>query len=73
MKKVPEEIVDLLRFMCETWSEIDTWAYKYCDGDALGRYPVIQGSRNQIDLKTIGQQDYNIKNIRNAVDWMLLQ
>lgn len=67
----PPEILDLLRFMCETWSEIDKWAYENCDGDALAKYPVIQGTSNQMRIREIGNQPYDSSKLKDAVTWML--
>lgn len=68
--EIPVEVLDLVRFLAETWVEIDKWAYQH-GGEGLIQYPVVQGTRNQIDLASIGQQPYNKENIRKAVDWML--
>ena len=68
---IPPEVLDLLRFMCATWSKVDDWAYKHCDPDALTHYPVVQGTSNQIQLQRIGEQPYNTGNIHAAVKWML--
>lgn len=70
-KEIPTEVLDLLRFMCETWSAIDKFVYENCDGDSLMKYPVIQGTSNQIKLSKIGGQQYDEKNIRIAVKWMI--
>jgi hypothetical protein len=68
---IPPEVLDLVRFMCATWTCIDRWAYENADCDALMKYPVIQGSRNQISLRLIGEQEHDIANIHKAVKWML--
>lgn len=68
---IPPEMLDLVRFMCATWTDIDKWAYEYAGGDALMKYPVIQGTRNQINLHRIGEQDYDNANIHKAVKWLL--
>jgi len=68
---IPPEVIDLVRFMCATWTDIDKWAYANADGDALMKYPVIQGTRNQINLQRIGEQEYNAANIHKAVKWLL--
>jgi hypothetical protein len=67
---VPVEVLDLLRFMCATWKDIDKWAYENMSGEALMKYPVIQGTRNQIDLQRIGEQKHDTANIHKAVEWM---
>lgn len=66
-----DEVLDLLRFMCETWSEIDKWAYENVDDVALSKYPVIQGTSRQIRLINIGAQKYNASNIDSAIKWVL--
>lgn len=66
-----EELKDLIRFMCETWSKIDDWAYDKCGVDALWEYPVLQGTRNQMRIREIGKQPYNKGNIKKAVNIML--
>ena len=70
VSEVPCEILDLLRFMCRAWNEIDDWAYKHCDAEALAHYPVIQGTSNQRLLRRVGEQPYNSKNIAKAVHYM---
>lgn len=68
---IPAEVLDLVRFLAATWDEIDNWAYADCGGAALASYPVIQGTRNQINLRRIGVQTHDPKNIHKAVDWLL--
>jgi hypothetical protein len=72
LKKViiPEEMLDLVRFMCETWSEIDNWAYETAPRNSIVHYPVIQGTENQMKIRSIGEQKYNTSNITKAVEWL---
>ena len=58
---VPVEVLDLVRFMCATWVDIDRWAHENMPTEALGGYPQIQGTRNQINLQKIGKQEYSTK------------
>lgn len=67
---IPPEVLDLVRFMCATWAEIDRFVYQHCDCDALANYPVVQGTSNQIRLLRIGEQPYNAANIHKAAEWM---
>jgi hypothetical protein len=67
---VPVEVLDLVRFMCATWKDINEWAYKYSDSEALMKYPVIQGTRNQLDIIAIGKQKHDTKKLRDAIEWM---
>ena len=69
--EIPIEVLDLVRFMCETWLKIDHWAYNNCDPELLIKYPVIQGTNNQLNLLRIGGQKYKKDNIKKAVDWMI--
>lgn len=70
---IPVEVLDLVRFMCRTWSEVDEWAHANAGADALCKYPVIQGTSNQLSLMRIGNQKYDTANIAKAVNWMLSQ
>ncbi|EXR46253.1 hypothetical protein [Acinetobacter baumannii] len=66
---VPKGVLDLTRFMCKTWAEIDNFVYKNCTN--LGEYPVIQGTSNQFNLAKIGNQKVDNKAIPSAVKWFL--
>ncbi len=68
--EVPKEVIDFARFLAKTWNEIDVWAYKHCDGEALMHYPVIQGTSNQVKLRRIAEQPYDQKNLAVAIDWL---
>jgi len=67
------ELSDLCRFMCQTWTAIDKFVYENCDGDALMKYPVIQGTQNQFDLNKIGDQPFDRKNSKAGADYLLHQ
>ena len=67
-----EALEGLVIFLANTWSQVDDFVYKHCDGDALMKYPVVQGTRNQMDLRTIGSQEPSSKQaIRDGVSIML--
>lgn len=70
---IAPEVLDVVRFLAETWAEVDAFVYKHCDGEALMHYPVVQGSRNQINLKKIGEQKYDPARLRSGVEWLLAQ
>jgi len=72
-KDIPEEVLDLLRFMCETYLTIDKFVLENCDTEALLKYPVLQGTYNKINIQAIGKQPYDKKNIKIAVEWMQKQ
>jgi hypothetical protein len=67
---IPPEVLDLVRFLCHTWSEIDLWAHRE-SGEAIMGYPVIQGTRNQLNLTAIGEQKYDSDRVSTAVQWMM--
>jgi len=67
---IPIEVLDLLRFMCAVWTDIDKWAYEHCDVESLMHYPIVQGIRNKIKLQRIGEQPYDTQNISKAVEWL---
>lgn len=68
---IAPEVLDVVRFLAETWAEVDAFVYKHCDGEALMHYPVVQGTRNQIKLKKIGGQQYDPSRLKAGVDWLL--
>ena len=68
---IPLEVLDLVRFMCETWTEIDKWAYQHMSGEALMKYPVIQGTANQLNLQRVGEQKHDTAKIHKAINWLL--
>lgn len=70
LKKELEAVSDLARFMCNTWTSIDSFVYKNCSAQALMQYPVIQGTSNQSKLQAIGAQPYNTANIRLGVQYL---
>ena len=68
---IPSEVLDLVRFLSQTWVAIDGFVYNHCDSNALIKYPVIQGTRNQMNLRKISEQPYDAGKLRTAVEWML--
>lgn len=71
---LPSGSLDLLRFMCNTWSVIDAWAYSHVAmsrEDAMAHYPVIQGTGNQIRLHRLGQQPYDLEKLHAVVPKLL--
>jgi hypothetical protein len=70
-QEIPQEVLELVRFLAETWTDIDKFVYENCTGEQLMKYPVVQGTRNQINLKRIGEQPYSKESLHKAVAWML--
>lgn len=70
-KRPPLEMMDLVRFLANTWASVDQFVYDHCDGEALLKYPVVQGTKNQIYLKRIGQQPFVAQHVARAVEWIL--
>ena len=65
-------VLDLVRFLAQTWDQIDQFVYQHCDGEALMHYPVVQGTANQVKLRKIGQQKYDPMKLRQAGEYLLL-
>jgi hypothetical protein len=63
------DLPHLVRFLCQTWAEIDDWACREC-GEAITSYPVIQGTANQLALRRIGVQPFDSSRLRPAVRLM---
>lgn len=68
---VPETVLALVRFLAQTWDAVDRFVYENCDGDALMHYPVVQGTRNQLNLRAIGEQPFDPALLRAGVEFML--
>ncbi|WP_415913379.1 hypothetical protein [Neptuniibacter sp. QD37_11] len=68
---IPPEVLDLVRFLAKTWAETDVFVYTHCNAGALSEYPVIQGTKNQLNLMSIGEQEFDPSNIPAAVRWLL--
>jgi hypothetical protein len=66
-----EDLLHLIRFMCQTWAMIDEWAYENSTMDSIGIYPVIQGSSNQILLRKIGSQPFDKSRLQRTIKYML--
>ena len=80
MDKIKEELLkDLVRFLANQWVVMDRARYEAARMNSieearhhlLMKVPVIQGTRNQMDLKKIGEQEFKSENLRKAVDLLL--
>ena len=69
--KVPESVLHLCAFMCETWELVDSFVYEFCHDDSIDKYPVVQGTRMQINLAKIATLKYDDEKIYQAVEWIL--
>jgi hypothetical protein len=58
---VAEDLQHLVRFMCKMWVAIDEWASMW--NEAMETYPMIQGTRNQMNLREIAAQPYDKKRV----------
>jgi hypothetical protein len=67
--EVAEDLQHLIRFMCRTWVAIDEWASMF--SEAMDTYPMIQGTRNQMNLREIAAQSYDKKRVALGVQLML--
>lgn len=68
---MPKEVLDLVRFLASLYNDIDKCVYEHGDSDLLMKYPVVQGTANQLKLKRIGEQEYSNKTIHTGVEFML--
>lgn len=59
-----------IRFLCKLYTDIDAFVYANCDGDALMKYPVVQGTRNQMTLHKLGQQPYDAAKVMETLTAM---
>lgn len=66
-----QNVADLARFLANTWVAIDKFVYANVDDDAIDKYPVIQGTSNQINLAKIGAQKYTNTNLYAAIAYLL--
>ena len=66
---VAEDLQHLIRFMCRTWVAIDEWASMF--SEAMDTYPMIQSTRNQMNLREIAAQSYDKKRVALGVQLML--
>jgi len=71
--EIPPEVLDLTRFMCQTWSALQDFFYQQAkDGNLdVGSWPQVQGTRNQLNLTRIGEQPFDTKKLAVAVAWMM--
>lgn len=68
---MPKEVLDLVRFLASLYNDIDKCVYEHGDSDLLMKYPVVQGTANQLKLKRIGEHEYSNKTIHTGVEFML--
>lgn len=71
---IPDEAKHLIRFLAAAWDGADTafWenAQELSD-DAVGNYPAVQGTANQMMLREIGSQPFDGEKVVLAVKAML--
>lgn len=78
-KEEQEGLKNLCRFLCEYINEIEKvkWEIIECKNleeikdKMIMKFPIIQGMQNQFNIKTIGEQEFDIKSIHNGVLYML--
>lgn len=66
-----EHLEHLVRFLARAWMDAEALIYEHAPGDALAKYPVIQGTRNQFNLMKVGRQPYDTGRLHAAVRRML--
>ena len=51
-----EDLIQNIYFLCETWQCINDYVMENCcSEDHIMKYPVIQGLRNQINMRNVGE------------------
>lgn len=75
---MPPECADLIRFLCAAWYAVDSLRYEAyaMEPEAMkefliNKWPVIQGTRNQINLMNIGKQPWKSEHVAKAIAYML--
>ena len=71
MIKVPIELLDLVRFIADSWNDAHKCIIRSKNVDLLMNYPMVQTSKTQSELTLIGQQKHCAANIQPAIDWLL--
>lgn len=66
---VPDDI-HLLRLVCEIWNDVDKWAYKHAGVHAIAKYPVVQGTTNQMTLRNLGAMPYAPSAVKRSLDML---
>lgn len=66
-----DEVGHLVRFLANTWAQIDDFVYENCNDDQLAQYPVIQGTANQIRIRQIGGRPYENGQVAKGIKLML--
>ncbi|MCB1719229.1 MAG: hypothetical protein KDK05_29190 [Candidatus Competibacteraceae bacterium] len=69
-KKMPIEMLDLVRFLARAWADADDFVYQHCSPDALAHYPVVQGTANQMAIRRIAAQPHDRANVAMAIKWL---
>ena len=67
---IPPEILDLVKFLAKyvmDLHELQLEVYKTNNIDLLiNKFPILQGTNNQIKMKNIGKQKYNPDKLRDG-------
>ena len=67
---VPVEIMELVRWLAGAYWDVYDAMMEH-DPATLIHFPLIQGTRQQIKLRKIGNQECDITAVPAAVEWML--
>ena len=75
---IPSEVLHLVRFLAKLWhdeQDLRNEAYSLPDEQVkkflIMEWPVVQGTRNLLNLSSIGKQPYDNAAVAKAVRWML--
>lgn len=73
-----DAIVHAARFLADSYVELDRLRYETVQKDPheivdfmIMSWPVIQGTRNQLNIKAIGEQPYDVKMVSEGIKALL--
>ena len=77
MDIIPCEILDLVRFLAKYVMDLHKLKYEVYKTKnvelLIEKFPILQGTKNQLNMVKIGEQEYDKKNLPHAIKWMLNQ
>lgn len=75
----PSEVLDLVSFLASGYMNAHDVLFKALEFEEaekiknhiILKFPMLQGTKNQISLRNIGKREYRKENLSFAVDWLL--
>jgi len=71
LKGVLVDVEHLARFLALAWWQADNWVVNHFTAENCGGYPMVQGTKNQNDLRKLAANPYHNEHVRRAVDFLL--